>query len=143
MTLPAIDPRGLTAVQKEWAHVPPDLLAEIIRTYLSASSPPLPADVERLVSDWNEAAEGVTEGPWADGVHHAVRNGGREYAYITAARELVPIAAVPLGVEGYGREHGEANARFIAFARNNIRELLSLITALCEEIRKLKEGRDA
>lgn len=55
-----------------------------------------------------------TAGPWNDGIYHAVVQGGRTFAYITSSKLLVPIAAVPLGVEGYGREEGEANARLIA-----------------------------
>lgn len=62
--------------------------------------------------------QGHTPGPWSDGIHHRMRSGGREYAYIRGGNDIVPVAAVPLGAEGYtvGFEQGVANARLIAAA---------------------------
>ncbi len=70
-----------------------------------------------------------TKAPWDNGLHHAVWNGGRRYAHIRSHGNLVPIAAVVLGVEGYGHDEGEANARLIAAAPD-------MLAAL-----KLAEGR--
>jgi hypothetical protein len=52
MTLPAIDPRGLTAASETYfaesfKKTPSEAMSAAIAAYLSASSPPLPADVER------------------------------------------------------------------------------------------------
>ena len=71
-----------------------------------------------------------TPGPWADGIHHRQRDGGREFAYITANKVLVPVAAVPLGVEGYGFDEGCANAHLIAAAP----DLLAALVAAKQEM---------
>lgn len=68
---------------------------------------------ERL-AEMLDGLDGLPPGPWDDGVHHRASFGGREYAHITSPIDLVPIAAVPLGVEGYGFEDGAARARHIA-----------------------------
>ncbi len=56
-----------------------------------------------------------TPGPWHANLHHERRDGGRFYVYVTA-ESIVPIAGVPSGVEGFGREEGRANALLIAAA---------------------------
>jgi hypothetical protein len=57
-----------------------------------------------------------TPGEWIADFHNEKRDGGRFITYIRGGNQLVPIAAVPTGVEGYGREEGRANARLIAAA---------------------------
>lgn len=57
-----------------------------------------------------------TVGPWLADFHNEQRNGGRFITHVRGGNQLVPIAAVPTGVEGYGREEGRANARLIAAA---------------------------
>lgn len=57
-----------------------------------------------------------TLGPWSADFHNEQRDGGRFVTYVRGGNQLVPIAAVPTGVEGYGREEGRANARLIAAA---------------------------
>lgn len=58
----------------------------------------------------------ATPGPWLDNLHAGEkRDGGRFYVHVLAkAAGIVPIACVPTGVEGHGREEGRANARLIA-----------------------------
>ena len=52
--------------------------------------------------------------------------------FVTAQNDanLVPIAAVPTGVEGYGREEGRANARLIATAPELLSELADAVKTL-------------
>lgn len=69
-----------------------------------------------------------TPGPWLADFHNEQRNGGRFVTYVRGGNQLVPIAAVPTGVEGYGREERRANARLIAAAP----ELLAALQALDE-----------
>lgn len=57
-----------------------------------------------------------TPGPWNDGLYHEGRDGGRFRTFVTSPDNIVPIACVPTGVEGYGREEGRANAHLIAAA---------------------------
>ena len=57
-----------------------------------------------------------TPGPWLADFHNEQRAGGRFITHVRGGNQLVPIAAVPTGVEGYGREEGRANARLIAVA---------------------------
>ena len=57
---------------------------------------------------------GHTPGPWLPDFHREQQQGGRFITHVHAVGHLVPIAAVPTGVEGYGREEGRANARLIA-----------------------------
>lgn len=70
-----------------------------------------------------------TPGPWNDGIYHAVKQGGRTLAYITAPGHMVPLAAVPIEVDGYGREEGEANCRIMTAAPEML-EILKQIQAL-------------
>lgn len=71
---------------------------------------------------------GHTVGPWYADFHNEQRNGGRFITHILGGNQLVPIAAVPTGVEGYGREEGRANARLIASAPDLL-EALKDVTA--------------
>lgn len=59
---------------------------------------------------------GHTPGPWIADFHNEQRDGGRFITYVRGSNQLVPIAAVPTGVEGYGREEGRANAALIGAA---------------------------
>lgn len=61
------------------------------------------------------SGEGHTPGPWFADLHNERRDCGRFYVFVTAAG-LVPICAVTSGVEGYGREEGQANANLIGAA---------------------------
>ena len=67
---------------------------------------------------WGSFVSGAsfTAGPWLADFHNEQRDGGRFITYIRGGNQLVPISAVPTGVEGYGREEGRANARLIAAA---------------------------
>lgn len=64
-----------------------------------------------------------TAGPWLADFHNEQRAGGRFITYVRGGNQLVPIAAVPTGVEGYGREEGRANAALIALAPELIEAL--------------------
>jgi hypothetical protein len=66
--------------------------------------------------DSNSTVGGYTPGPWLADFHNEEIAGGRFVTYVRGGNQLVPIAAVPTGVEGYGREEGRANARVIAAA---------------------------
>lgn len=66
---------------------------------------------------------GHTPGPWSAQLHHERRDGGRFSVFVTGNNHLVPIAAVPTGVEGFGREEGRANACLIAAAPKLLEEL--------------------
>lgn len=57
-----------------------------------------------------------TPGPWGADFHNERMVGGRFVTIVSAPGQLVPIAAVTTGVEGYGRDEGRANARLIAAA---------------------------
>jgi hypothetical protein len=110
MTLPAIDPRGLTAASETYfaesfKKTPSEAMSAAIAAYLSASSPPLPADVERLLSRLRERAANM---------NGAMKSGG-----------------LYLRLGDYADEDAALD-----------RQAAALITALCEEIRKLKEGRE-
>lgn len=59
---------------------------------------------------------GATPGPWRPELHHTKRDGGRLYGFVHSANNLVPVAAIPLGVEGYGYDEGAANTHLIAAA---------------------------
>lgn len=59
---------------------------------------------------------GHTSGPWVADFHNEQRDGGRFITYVRGGNQLVPIAAVPTGVEGYGRDEGRANATLIEAA---------------------------
>ena len=65
--------------------------------------------------------------------HHERREGGRFYVYVTAGKELVPVAVVPTGVESYGREEGRANAKLMAAAP----EMAAMLHALNEHTRPI------
>lgn len=80
---------------------------------------------EEIPSAQTVKPAGHTKGPWDDGIHHAVTRGGRTYAYV-GGNSIVSVACVPLGVEGYGREEGEANARLIS-AAPDLLDVLQLI----------------
>lgn len=54
---------------------------------------------------------------------------------VLAKGHLVPIAAVPSGVEGYGREEGRANAQLIAA----VPELLEALEYIIDQF---AEGND-
>lgn len=76
---------------------------------------------------------GATPGPWIADFHNEQRQGGRFVTYVRGGNQLVPIAAVPTGVEGYGREEGRANAALIAAApdlRDALAGLLRAVDAL-------------
>jgi hypothetical protein len=79
-----------------------------------------------------------TPGPWLDNLHAGEkRDGGRFYVHVLAkAAGVVPIACVPTGVEGYGREEGRANARLIATAP----ELYGALEAFNIEERNIVSG---
>lgn len=62
------------------------------------------------------ALQGPTPGPWLADFRNERREGGRFVTYVRGGNQLVPIAAVPTGVEGYGRDEGRANAALIAAA---------------------------
>lgn len=64
-----------------------------------------------------------TPGPWVADFHNEQRDGGRFITHVRGGNQLVPIAAVPTGVEGYGREEGRANARLIAAAPDMLAQL--------------------
>jgi hypothetical protein len=80
-----------------------------------------------------------TPGPWDDGIHHATTSSGRTVTHILAAGQAVPVAAVPLGVEGYGREEGEANARLIAAAPDMLHWLKRITGRMRDTIDHLSE----
>lgn len=67
-----------------------------------------------------------TPGPWSADFHNECRDGGRYITHVTGGNQLVPIAAVPTGVEGYGREEGRANARLIAAVPDLLEALRNL-----------------
>ncbi len=67
-----------------------------------------------MATDLDMGLDGHTPGPWVADFHNEQREGGRFITYVRGGNQLVPIAAVPTGVEGYGREEGRANARLIA-----------------------------
>lgn len=75
---------------------------------------------KELVAEWTAAMEGVTEGPWADEVG---TTSGRVVVSPTAPKVRRNVASV-------GGQARDANARFIAFARNNAPALLATIQAL-------------
>lgn len=86
---------------------------------------------------------GPTKGPWIADLHNEQRDGGRFIAYVRGGNNLVPIAAVPTGVEGYGREEGRANARLIAAApdlRDALRRAMKWL-AICDDPRCEKDFR--
>jgi hypothetical protein len=55
-----------------------------------------------------------TKGPWTAQIYHRQWQAGREYAFVTAGRDIVPVAAIPLRVEGMPADEGEANAYLTA-----------------------------
>ena len=67
-----------------------------------------------------------TPGPWNDGIYHATKSGGRLIAYIRGPNTIVPLAAVPIEVDGYGREEGEANCRLMTAAPEMIEALRAI-----------------
>lgn len=75
-------------------------------------------------------------GPWIADFHNEQRDGGRFITYVRGGNQLVPIAAVPTGVEGYGREEGRANARLIAAAP----DLLAALSAIVEKLGNRKDA---
>lgn len=56
-----------------------------------------------------------TAGPWTPDLHNLRTIGGRTYAFVHGGG-IVPIAAIPLGVEGVSDAEGRANVRLIAAA---------------------------
>lgn len=73
--------------------------------------------------------EGVTTGPWANGLHYRQKTGDRDFAPIFA-NSAAPIAMVPLSVGGYQDPEGPLNAAHIArldpdTVRSIITELLA------------------
>lgn len=74
-----------------------------------------------------EQVKGHTPGPWLADFHNEQRNGGRFITHVHGGNQLVPIAAVPTGVEGYGREEGRANARLIAAAPDLLAALIAFV----------------
>jgi hypothetical protein len=82
---------------------------------------------------------GYTPGPWDDGIHHAQTKGGRTYAHVCAAG-LVPVACVPVGVEGYGIDEGRANTRLIALAPDMAAEIARLTAAVAAETKRADDA---
>jgi len=73
--------------------------------------------------------EAATPGPWIANLHHTYESAGRTFGTVSAQGDIVPIAAVTLGVEGCSQEAGRATASFIAHAREDIPTLLSALEA--------------
>lgn len=80
-----------------------------------------------------------TPGPWIADFHNEQREGGRFITYVRGGNQLVPIAAVPTGVEGYGRDEGRANARLIAAAPDLLAAVQDGLQALVGVDRLLHE----
>ena len=75
-----------------------------------------------------------TPGPWDDGIYHATMSGGRLIAYIRAPKVIVPLAAVPIEVDGYGRDEGEANCRIMTAAPELLEALRDFASMKCETV---------
>lgn len=75
-------------------------------------------------------SEQHTPGRWFADFHNERREGGRFITMVTGGNQLVPVAAVPTGVDGYGRDEGRANARLIAAAP----DLLAALIAAKQEL---------
>ena len=71
--------------------------------------------------------DGVTPGPWANGIHHRQETRDRDFAPIFA-NGVVPMAMVPLSVGGYQDPDGPRNAAHIA--RLDPQTVASIITEL-------------
>lgn len=71
-----------------------------------------------------------TPGPWLADFHNERREGGRFITMVNGGNQLVPIAAVPSGVEGFGREEGRANASLIAAAPDLLEALEAIVAKL-------------
>lgn len=82
---------------------------------------PTPADVERLIAEAKAALEGVTDGPWKQGKEHPYRV-SRQGTYIANCDPLHCNHPVT-----------ENNARFIAWARNNVPALIAALRAMQAE----------
>lgn len=76
--------------------------------------------------------------PWIADLHHEQRVGGRFYVNIIEPGNLVPVALVVTGVEGFGREEGWDRARLIAAAP----ELLGALATLLRELEWVNEQLD-
>ncbi|NEI71006.1 hypothetical protein GR212_15615 [Rhizobium lusitanum] len=83
-----------------------------------------------------------TPGPWNDGIYHATPSGGRLIAYIRAPNCAVPLAAVPIEVDGYGREEGEANCRIMTAAPEMLQVLIDLLKPGNVNAGVIEVGRD-
>jgi len=75
---------------------------------------------------WESTRAEAAAGPWVADFHNERRDGGRFITSVLKPGELVPVAAVPTGVEGFGREEGRANARLIAAAPDLLEALQQL-----------------
>ena len=68
--------------------------------------------------------------PYIADLHNEKRDGGRFSCFIAAQNDPVPIACVPTGVDGYGREEGRATAELLVAAVNALPGLLATIRDL-------------
>ena len=77
-----------------------------------------------------------TPGPWAPDLHHTRESFGRTFGFIrvpsSTAFNIVPVAAVTLGVEGMPQDEGRANARLIAAAPDMAASLAKSICYGCQ-----------
>lgn len=62
---------------------------------------------------------------WAVDLHRTYVQGGRTYAYVFNLGELVPIAAVVIGVEGMPQDEGRARAHLIGAAPEMLAALVT------------------
>lgn len=88
-----------------------------------------------------------TPGPYTTNFHHTRQMGGRTYAMIMGPRDIVPIAAVTLGVEGMSHAEGRANASLFGAAPDmlawvkHLENILVYQIGVCDNPREAAEKR--